>query len=125
MSKMNSWAQTIGEVMIFKVVPSQDYTACCEFSRFEAASVLCDWWPCSTHTYLISSLSSHEKATFDPTDMVPQPGYQYAQTVMKAKPLGSVPKLQKLSQRIALMRNVQYWNIGCHCVLYRGMTCLV
>ncbi|KAG7370548.1 2OG-Fe(II) oxygenase superfamily-domain containing protein [Nitzschia inconspicua] len=62
----------------------------------------------------------HEKATQD--DSEPQPGYAYAQTTMKARPLSMAPKLQDLSRSIAKDRNLEYFNIGVNCVLYRDNT---
>ncbi|KAL3901976.1 MAG: hypothetical protein SGARI_005987 [Bacillariaceae sp.] len=41
---------------------------------------------------------------------------------MKAYPLSNLPKLQQLSRAVAADRNIDYFNIGTHCVLYRDNT---
>lgn len=51
----------------------------------------------------------------------PQPGYEYAQIRMKARPLGLLPKLEALSKEIGQIRDVPHWDIGVHAVLYRDM----
>jgi hypothetical protein len=62
-------------------------------------------------------LDSHEKATDDRS--LPQPGYAYAQTRMKAYPLANMPKLHQLTKAVEKDRNIDHFNIGAHCVLYR------
>jgi 2OG-Fe(II) oxygenase superfamily len=63
-------------------------------------------------------LASHQKATNDTS--APQPGYAYARTKMKAKPLSMVPKLEAFEQKIAENCGIPYFNIGVHPVLYRS-----
>eukprot|EP00980_Cylindrotheca_fusiformis_P013852 scaffold3596_cov126-Cylindrotheca_fusiformis.AAC.10 len=62
----------------------------------------------------------HEDATDEDFDTSPQPGYSYAHVKLKARPLGKLPELHNVSQRLASVSGVDKWTIGVNPVLYRG-----
>ena len=59
----------------------------------------------------------HEDATTD--FQAPQPGYRYATTTMKARPLSVLPQTEAVSQILASACGIQKWTIGVNPILYR------
>lgn len=61
----------------------------------------------------------HEKATYEDFEMSEQPGYRYGAITMKARPLELLPAVQKLSENMLKVCNVNSWNAGVNPVFYR------